>query len=219
MRVLWRYSSPICTIFLTAAAGSASATEVNVVGLFKDKAVVIIDGGKPRVLSVDGMTTDGVRLIAANSQAALLEIDGRRRTLAMGQSAAANLHTSGSNPTVTLTADSQGQFVTVGNINGATTQFMVDTGASYVSLTVAEAKRMGIPYLQGERAFSATANGVVTIHRVTLDTVRVGDITLNQVEAAVHEGNGMPMALLGMSFLKRLEMRREGTTLTLVKRY
>jgi aspartyl protease family protein len=218
MRVLWRYSSPIWAILPTGASHPAFATDVNVVGLFKGKAVVVINGGRPQVLSVDEKSASGVRLIAADSQAATLEIDGRRRTLAMGQSAAAPPSASSTNPTATITADRQGHFVTLGSVNGSSTQFLVDTGASYVSFSVADAKRMGIPYLQGQRGLSATANGTVTIYRVMLNTVKVGGITLNQVEAAIHESD-MPMALLGMSFLNRVEMRRDGTAMTLVKRY
>ena len=56
------------------------------------------------------------------------------------------------------------------------------------------------------------------VYRVKLDTVKLGDITLNNVDALVHEAE-MPFVLLGMSFLNRVEMRREGTDLTLTKRY
>jgi aspartyl protease family protein len=48
--------------------------------------------------------------------------------------------------------------------------------------------------------------------------VRVGDIVLNNVDAAVHSQD-MPLALLGMSFLKRMEMQRSGDTMTLIRRY
>ena len=63
-----------------------------------------------------------------------------------------------------------------------------------------------------------TANGTATAYRVKLDTVRLGDITLNNVDALVHDQD-MPWVLLGMSFLNRVEMRREGSNLTLIKRF
>jgi aspartyl protease family protein len=53
---------------------------------------------------------------------------------------------------------------------------------------------------------------------VKLDTVRIGDITLNNVDAMVME-SGLGFALLGMSFLNRTEMRREGETMVLIKRF
>ncbi|MGV3654925.1 MAG: retropepsin-like aspartic protease family protein, partial [Noviherbaspirillum sp.] len=64
----------------------------------------------------------------------------------------------------------------------------------------------------------ATANGQVPVYRVRLDTVRVGEIELTQVDATVQE-QGLPFALLGMSFLNRTEMRRDGQHMTLTKRY
>ena len=56
------------------------------------------------------------------------------------------------------------------------------------------------------------------VSRVKLDTVRVGEIVLNNVDAMVHQ-NDLPIALLGMSFLNRMEMQRNGETMTLKKRY
>jgi aspartyl protease family protein len=64
-----------------------------------------------------------------------------------------------------------------------------------------------------------TANGTTVAYRVKLDTVRVGDIVVNNVEAAVLEGNSMPFALLGMSFLNRMEMKHQGQTMVLIKRF
>lgn len=201
-------------------AGSAAAVDINVVGLFPNKAVVSINGGKPRTLSVGETTPEGVRLISANSESATFEVGGKRETLAAGQGAAvAAVSPSGGSGKVTLVADARGHFITTGAINGNTVRFLVDTGASSVVLSSQEARRLGINYLAGARAFSQTANGVVPVYRIKLDTVRVGDITANNVDADVIEGDKLPLALLGMSFLNRMEMRRDGVTMTLTKRY
>ena len=66
--------------------------------------------------------------------------------------------------------------------------------------------------------YANTANGVVTGYLIKLDSVQVGDIVINQVDASVHE-SGLDIALLGMAFLNRTEMRREGMNMTLTKRY
>ena len=95
---------------------------------------------------------------------------------------------------------------------------MVDTGATSVSLSASEAQRLGINYRNGRRAYARTANGVIGVYVVRLDHVKVGDITLNNVEATVSEGPAH-VALLGMSFLNRMEMRRDGQTMTLTQRY
>lgn len=194
------------------------AVDVNVVGLFGNKALVEINGAKARVLSIGQSTPEGVKLISAGSGGAVFEIDGRRTTLQMGQSMSANYVTT-KNPTVNLVADNSGHFVTIGKINGASTQFLVDTGATSVAMSVAEARRLGIKYLGGQMGQSSTAGGLVTAYRVTLNSVTVGDITLNQVDGVVLEGPGMPVTLLGMSFLSRVQMKREGSTMTLIKQY
>jgi aspartyl protease family protein len=202
----------LCTAF------QVHAVEVNVVGLFNDKAVVEIDGGRARVLSAGTRTAEGVKLISASSDGAVFEIDGTRRTLQMGQSVSSS-YASGKKPTVTLVADSRGHFVTMGSINGGSTQFLVDTGATSVAMSAAEARKLGIQYLRGQQGYTSTAGGIVSAYKVTLNSVTVGNITLNQVDCVVLEGPGMPITLLGMSFLNRVEMKREGSTMTLVKQY
>lgn len=204
-------------VLLSAAASLACAAEVNVTGLFKDKAMVSIDGGKPRIIAT-GETKGGVKLISANSNGATFEIDGKRQTLGMGQSISTSFAGSGK-PVVKLTADSSGHFSTLGSINGHTVRFLVDTGATTIALSTAEARRMDIDYQKGERSVSSTANGLVPVYKVMLHNVKIGDISLNMVEGTVIEGAGLPVALLGMTFLSRVEMHRENSVLTLTKQY
>ncbi|MES2353072.1 MAG: TIGR02281 family clan AA aspartic protease [Pseudomonadota bacterium] len=210
-----RLSYLVCCLLL---ATQADAADVNVVGLFGEKALVEIDGGKARVLSAGQTTPEGVKLISASSEGAVFEIDGKRKTLQLGQSISAN-QVSGKKPSVTLIADNRGHFLTPGSINGSGTQFLIDTGATAVSMSAAEARKLGIRYLSGQQVNMSTAAGPVSAYRVTLNSVKVGDITLNQVDGMVLEGPGMPITLLGMSFLTRVEMKREGSTMTLVKQY
>ncbi|MGD9788203.1 MAG: TIGR02281 family clan AA aspartic protease [Sulfuricellaceae bacterium] len=210
--------SMVLSALLLSAVGVARATDVSVTGLFTGKAMLSLNGGAPRMVSA-GQSIDGVKLISADSNAAVLEVDGKRKTLGLGQGISVGGGSSSGSQTVTLTANSQGHFVTLGSINGATTRFVVDTGATYVSLSSAEARRLGLDYSRGERGAMSTANGVVPAYKVTLNTVRVGDISMNQVDAAVIEGGSPPVTLLGMSFLNRVEMKRDGDTMTLKKRY
>jgi len=121
---------------------------------------------------------------------------------------------------VVLAADNQGHFLVSGLINGAASvRFLVDTGASVVSIGTDDARRAGINYLAGERAYSQTASGIAPIYRVKLDTLKIGDITLYNVDAAVHTSGQLPIGLLGMSFLNRMEMKRDGAMLTLTRRF
>jgi len=197
----------------------ALSADVSVTALFNGKAVLVVDGGRPRTLNAGETTPEGVKLVSANSESAVVEVGGQRQTIQLGQGTRIGRASDGGAGQVTLTADSRGHFTTVGTINGVSVRFLVDTGATSVALSTTEAKRLGINYLAGARGYSSTANGVIPLYRVTLDNVRVGDITLSNVEAAVVDGAGLDIALLGMSFLNRTQMRRDGDTLTLLKRY
>ncbi len=200
-------------------ADAAAATDVNVIGLFRDKAVVVVNGGKPRTLNVGETASDGVRLVSVDGDQAVLEIDGKRRSLGMGQSISIAAPSSDARAQATLGADAHGHFMANGQINGRSVQFLVDTGASMISMNATEAKRLGVSYLKGQRGYAQTANGPATVYKIRLDTVRVGDINVNDVDALVHDGNALPLVLLGMSFLNRVEMRHDGPTMTLIKRY
>jgi aspartyl protease family protein len=192
------------------------ATEVALVGVLPGKAMLVIDGGKPRLVPAGSRTAEGVKVLAVEEKTAQVEVDGRRLRLVMGQhSMAGEARTGGA---VTLTADSAGHFVTQGMVNGASVRFLVDTGATVVALGASDAVRANIDYRKGEPAMIMTANGPTRVWRVTLNSVRIGEVTLHQVEAAVTE-HEQPVALLGMSFLNRMEMKRDGMTMTLRRRY
>lgn len=192
-------------------------TQVNIVGLFSNMAVLTINGGKPKTLSV-GQSVDGVKLLAADSKTATLQIEGKTRHLEMGQAASVTGSTT-SSPSVTLYADAQGHFLSECRINGAPLKFLLDTGATTVALNSGDAKFAKIDYKRGEPVQVATANGVVTAYRVTIASLKIGGVTLNQVPAIVLEGGSPAVVLLGMSALNRLEMKRQDIMMTLTKKY
>lgn len=216
-----RECRPVLLALLLMLQGStayAQDSEINVVGLSQGKAVVTLGANpRPRVLRDGDSLPNGARLIKATPESAVFEVNGARRTMTMGNQVSATTPSSG-NGQVILTADERGHFVTSGTINGGTVQFLVDTGATMISIGRGDARRVGIDYLQGRRGMSNTANGMAPVYQVKVDTVRIGDITLNNVDALVHDQD-MPWVLLGMSFLNRVEMRREGENLTLIKRF
>lgn len=209
----------LTALLFLLAAGAAAAADINVVALTSGKAVVSINGGKPLTMVAGQVSSEGVRLIGATSESATFEVGGKRQTLTMGQSISI-----GGGPVsaqrATLIADTGGHFVTHAEVNGISMKFMVDTGASLVTLSSGEARRAGINYLAGQKATLQTANGATTAYRVKLDSVRLGEIALSNVDGAVVEGNVMgEHGLLGLSFLNRVNMQREGSTMTLTKRY
>ena len=198
-------------------ATPALATDVNVIGVFPGKAVVTINRGAPRTLSVGEKTSEGVVLISSDGKGAVLEIDGKRQSLDLGQHFAAPTD-GGGRQAVNLAQDASGHFIAEGMVNGAHIRFLVDTGATLVSIPITEAARLGIDYQKGKPGYSILADGRrAASWRVMLESVTIGDVTVLNVEGSVSQGSGIP--LLGMSFLNRMEMRREGQTLTLTKRY
>jgi aspartyl protease family protein len=204
-------------------ASTAHANDISVAALFTGKAVLVINGGAPRTVSVGQTTPEGIRLISADSSSAVIELQGKRQTLTLGSSGrfagGGGSASAGGSGSVTLAPDARGHYMTLGQINGGTVQFLVDTGATAIAIPSADARRLGINYLNGQRGYTETANGRATAYRITLDTVTVGGITLHSVEAVVLEGNGLNVALLGMTFLSRTEMKRDGQSMTLVKRF
>jgi aspartyl protease family protein len=203
--------------FLLCAAGAAMATDINVVGLFPNKAVLVVDGGTPKTYSVGANIAEGIKLVAANESGATIETNGKRQTIAMGEHVNRS-PSSGGKASVTLQADGQGHYMVNGQINGGSVRMLLDTGATMIALPASEATRLGIDYKKGAPAYVNTANGIAPAYRVKLNTVRVGDIEINQVDAMVQE-QGLPIILLGMSFLNRTEMRRDGVQMVLTKRF
>ena len=205
-------------IVLLLGSTPAWTAEISVVALFPGRAMVIVDKGKPRTLRT-GESYAGVTLISATSEEAVVSFNGRKQRLHIGEGVYSALSAESERATVVLMPDRDGHFVSLGSINGASMRFLLDTGATMVSMNVAEARRAGVNYLAGERGQSQTANGIAPIYRVKLDQVTLGDITLRDIDGVVHESNALPVVLLGMSFLGKLDMRREGNSLTLTKRY
>lgn len=193
------------------------ALDVNVVGLFPNKALVQIDGGALQTLSVGQKTRDNIILVSVERDGATFEIQGRRVALALGQ---ARTQTSPNAAySVMVSADASGHFVADGQVNGVPIRFVVDTGATFITLSAREAGRLGLDYRNGQKSLMETASGDVLTYRVKLDTVRVGDVVMHNVDAVVTEANSLNVALLGMSFLDRVNIRREGQIMTLTKRY
>ena len=194
----------------------ARATEVALQGTFDARAAIIsIDGGPPKTVKV-GQTVGGVSIVSVDKDRATVEVDGKRRVLVRGQTYSSG--GGGGAQSVTLAVGAGGHFVADGQINGGAIRFLVDTGATSVALPASDAIRLRIDYRKGRRGTTQTAGGPTAAYLVTLDSVRVGGIELLNVEAIVIE-QGLNVALLGNSFLNRMEMRREGQTMTLTRRF
>lgn len=203
---------------LAASPAAGQGPEIRLHALFENKAILVIDGER-RVLAAGETSPEGVRLLATDTAAeeASIEVGGRRETLALGVVAAS--FAPAERPSVTLWAGTGGHFYADGAINGRGVRFLVDTGATTIAISGDEARRLGIDFrASGQPGYANTAGGVVRAWSVTLNRVEVGPIVLYNVPAGVIEGPFPREALLGMSFLGRLDMKREGSRLELTQR-
>ncbi len=207
-------------------AGNALAVKkLNLLALFEGKAMLYIDGER-RMLSVGETSPEGVTLVRADVESALVEIAGRREDLRLGMATTliddrepvADDASYGS-ATVSLWADHSGFFHVDGMINGFPVRFLVDTGATTVAISGDLAARIGLDISQGRRGVASTAGGLTPMVGVSLETVSVGDITLRDVDAGVIMGAFPETPLLGMSFLGQLDMVREGNRMELRRRF
>jgi aspartyl protease family protein len=192
-------------------------TNVALAGSIGGRALLVINGGTPRAVAV-GQTIEGVKLVSFDGgERAVLEADGKRFTVEVGTAAVSGGQSDSG--IVVLAPDSRGHFNVSARINErATGRFLVDTGATNVLLTRQDAEAAGIRYKEGPRSVAQTANGLAYFHSVRLNSLRIGNLSISGIDAAVSD-NPLPFGLLGMSFLNRVEMKREGDQLTLKKRF
>jgi aspartyl protease family protein len=209
----------LLALWLLLAGAAAHAQTVAVQGMLGGKPLLVVDGGAPKTVAV-GETWNGVKVVSTAGDQAVLEVGGRRHTVRVGESPG-NFGGGPARPggsRIVLTASSGGHFTREGNINGRAALFMVDTGATLVSLGSTDAERLGIDYRSGQPLRMATANGVVMGWQVKLPSVRLGDVEVREVDAVVSAGS-MPYVLLGNSFLGRFSMRRDNEQMVLERRY
>lgn len=197
------------------AVGCALAQDVSLVGLSAGKALLEVDGTAPRFWS-PGQLHNGVRLLSIQANTATVEVQGQQRQLSLGQAPLRSSDASTQAP-LTLYAEADGHFFSNGRINNTSTRFLVDTGATAVTLSEREAKRLGLSFEQGQPVQVRTANGELVGHRIGLTSVQLGSHTQYNVLAVVMPVD-MPFVLLGNSFLSRFNMLRENDRLTLKPR-
>ena len=192
------------------------ATDVRIVAVTPGKSAdVVIDGGAPVTIEV-GATIEKIKVLKADWNGAVVSVDGTTRTLPLTTDSSAGHIASSS--TITLPADAHGQFLASGAVNGRPLEFLVDTGATLTTLSRGDATRIGLDYRGGRPTQANTVNGVVRAWQVSLASVRVGDVTVRDIAALVVDNDALPVGLLGMSFIDRFDMQRQGSTLILRRR-
>ncbi len=202
-------------------AGAATpALSVALAGMLGNRALLVVNGSPPKTVAA-GDTHQGVKVVSTSGDQAVIEQAGKRITLRVGDAPVSTGTTSGGGAKgnrIVLPAGQGGHFFAAGSVNGRAAQFMVDTGATSIAMSTADAERAGINYKNGQPVRVGTANGAVQGFYIKLDSVRIGDVEIYGVEAVVTP-QGMPYMLLGNSFLSRFQMTRDNDQMVLTKRY
>lgn len=195
------------------SSSQVHALDIMLVGLFKKQAVFML--GQEQVLLKQGKThKSGLKLIAVRKSSALIEYQGKRQTIAMNRVISAE-YSVADKAEVSIRPDQRGSYFTQARINGRSTQILIDTGATSVALSGADARRLGLAYKRGQATTVSTASGVAPAYQIDLSRVSLGALTVHQVRAVVIEGHYPQVPLLGMSFLNQVKMQEEGNILYL----
>lgn len=217
--MLWRVNCWMLLglLALMPSGYAVEAHQVLLVGLFKDTAVIDVQG-KQQVLKVGQTSPDGIKLIATSRSQATLSIDGKEHQLSLSRALSGGYQRKPS-LSHSITINGTGQYFTAGSINGHTVTFLVDTGATAVALNTEQARRLGIDFVNGELGQVSTAGGFVKAYSVTLDRVKIGSIEVKNVRASVLEGVYPVYALLGMTYLRHVEIAEDNGMMTLTQKY
>ena len=210
---------PVVLLLCLCSTASWAIKDIHVVALFKDRAIVMIDGNK-RLLRTGDSSPEGIKLVSADSVGAVFEYRGRTLERQLDGRVHAAAESPKGHDDVLIFRDRWGMFKTVGSINGLPVKFLVDTGASSVAMNSAQARRLGIDFrVQGESIYVSTASDVTQAYQLKLGVVKVGSLQLRNVTAVVLDGAQPTDVLLGMSFLGHVEMINKSDKLILRRKY
>ena len=180
--------------------------DIKVLGLFKNMAVLMINDQRT-VLHVGDKQQGNLRLLAANSEKGLFEIKGKRIELSLSENEGIRTDLPVSTDHEAQLISNGGLYAVTGAINDQLADFVVDTGASYVTMSPQQAQLLHLDYSSARKVMMNTANGKATAHVFTIKSVRIGGIELHDVEGAVMSDLSSSKILLGMSFLNQVDMK------------
>lgn len=205
----------LCLAIAVMPAFAIGAIEVQ--ALMSDAALLRI-GDQQRMLRNGQRSPEGVLLVSANTQRAIIEVEGRRTELKLSQRISGSFSAVDTSE-VRVDRNADAQYLTTASINGRRTTVLVDTGATSVAMSGRHAAALGIAYHRGTPTQVGTASGVANAYSIQLDSVAVGGISVPFVHAVVIEGDFPHFILLGMTFLQRVGMREDNGALYLKQKF
>jgi len=207
----------LVSIFLWVSPLSANDDmQIEVQALMPGMVVLMINGSRETLKT--GKETQGVKLISSTTKAAVLEVNGVQKNYRMGTTIGTQF-TQREKVTERVVVDQYGMFRSYGSINGQSVKFLVDTGATSVAMSERAARKLGIQYqLEGTPTRTSTASGIARAWSVKLKTVSLGKLLERNVQGIVVEGDFPRQVLLGMSFLNRMKVEKEGATMKITSK-
>ncbi len=202
----------IALCYLLQSVSTSAAPNIEVEALMTDAAVLKIDGERKMLKA--GQSYKGVTLVSAYSRTATLEVDGKQQVVGLSRRIGADFQEP-KEQVVSIRRDERLQYNTTIMINGRSMPALVDTGANLVALSSKHAQALSIDYKTGLQSQVETASGMVGAWLITLRSVSVGGIRVENVQATVLDGSFPTTILLGMSYLKHVEMKENNGVLSL----
>jgi len=217
------FTNPLFVKHLKADELQPEIMQIKVIALFKN-AVMLKYNGKQKMLRKGQSLNKNIQLVSANSHGAVFIIDGKRTELGLHDSRISdvplNANSAQEKFSISIPMNNRGMFLTSGSINGVPVNFLVDTGATLVAMSEQTAKKIGLQYqLYGERSVSSTAAGTTRTWLMPLKKISVAGLELTNVPGAVVKKMDFDEVLLGMSFLRQLNMSNNGQIMKLTKKY
>ncbi len=192
------------TIAIWCLAPFCFGLEIEAKMLAQGSAVLVIDG-KQRMMREGSRSPEGVLLVSADGKQAVIEVEGKRKKLSLSTSIGSQFKKADKTE-IRIASSEGGHYLTRGLINGTAVNFLVDTGATSIAMNHYEAERLGIDYRAGTPIQVSTANGIAKAFLVTLSSVSVGNIVVNQVAATVSNNDSPTIVLLGNSYLSKVDL-------------
>lgn len=194
-----------------------SVEQLEVQALMPGMVVLMIDGERA-TLKPGQVSNHGVKLISSSTKTAVLEIDGIQKSYQMGTTVSTSF-TQREKISEQVIYDKYGMFRAHGSINGQSVKFLIDTGATSVAMSAKDARKLGIQYhLDGKPVTTNTASGVAKGWAVKLKSVRLGKLLEHNVNGVVIDGDYPRHVLLGMTFLNRMKVEKDGSKMIITKK-
>lgn len=203
-------------VAMILGVASSFAQNVQVQALFTNAAMLKISGTSKMLKA--GQSFGNVKLIEANSKVAVIELNGKRRELKVSQRITGNYEQAKARE-VSIPRNSAMQYIVQATINGRAMRVLVDTGANVVAMNSAHATALGVDYAAGIPSQVVTASGTVGAWVVKLDSIDVGGIRVDNVQASVVGGTHPTTILLGMTYLQHVQMQEKNGILMLSRDY